>query len=68
MPSLAAILWAIFVLGAILVITRILAKRVEERAKRIEEHERIPRSLDGHPSPRSEPEGESPPTPPGKGA
>jgi hypothetical protein len=68
MPSLPAIVWAIFVLAAILVIIRIWARRVEEQGKRIEEHERIPRSLDGHPSRRSTPEGESSPTPRGKDA
>jgi hypothetical protein len=68
MPWLPAIVWAVFILGAILVIVRSRARRVEEQGKRIEEHEQIPRSLAGHSPRRSKPEGESGRTPPGKEA
>lgn len=69
MPSLPPVAWVIFVLAVILVIVRIWAKRVEQHAKRIEDDERIPRSLEGgHASRRSKPETDSSDRTPGKGA
>lgn len=68
MPALPPLVWAIFILAVILVIVRIWAKRAEQQGKRIEEDERIPRSLDGHTSRRSKPGAESGRPPSGKDA
>ncbi len=59
MPSFPPVVWVVFILAAILVFVRILAKRAESHGIRVEEHERIPRSLEGNQSRRSKPAADS---------
>ena len=56
MASVPPVVWVILVLAVILVVVRIWARRIEDQGRRVELHERAPRSLEGRESARAKSE------------